>query len=647
MADVTAASAREEWWQTWWRADFSWEGLKSRPANGWYVRPDGKMTRDPKDTPKTRAATLQDVWRSEAKRLVTAPDLSQWTVAHVPQKWADGSPAKSNWTSEQKSSVDISLADAIARFPNDGSDLIPTVPSSLGQKTRTSKRLAGIPLDGIILTDLPSAVQSLALLRSDYFGFLGEKAAVVGAQSAFLRWAYFETTFAIEGNHRTGQIIDLMRPVFQSGFVVSNSKPRSVIARNIISFGAIDLDLVDAFDQINFRGSKITGDVSFEDVKARKIDLASCEIDGDFRISDAEANLDVSRTKVSNNIYFTELLCASISATEIHVKGSAEFRGIRVSGISDFTKSVWDKSVDFDETRFCPVRFDDAEFGGKASFNRARFDGPVSFVRAHFHHASDFKSTTWPKSIGDQDGAFREAHFDSFVDFQNANFRAFSAFNGATFKSEIRFDRDILQGYEVVREALRYAKDDSQKVALEHGFRSLKQAAESVRDRNLEQALFRYELIARRSQSTTNRGEKFLSWIYGFVAAYGSSCRRPLFVALAVWVIFASVYCCIGLAFGAPVLDGVAFHGSTVHPIVAESLSLSARSMFNLFGIWNVRHLNEADSTGTQLRLENFLLHGNALIGLVTRCTSSIQSVVSGILFFLVVLSARRKFQIS
>lgn len=156
MSMATAQEAREKWWDEWWRADFSWQGLAKRRVAGWYVRPNGQMTRDRAATLKTRPATLQDVWRSESGRLVTGSDMRQWTVVHAPLDWQNQTPAKAGWPADEVDRIERALTEAIARFPAAELDLLPPAPPARSRQTKGSARTAGFPLDGAydVLADI-------------------------------------------------------------------------------------------------------------------------------------------------------------------------------------------------------------------------------------------------------------------------------------------------------------------------------------------------------------------------------------------------------------------------------------------------------------------------------------------------------------
>lgn len=110
--------------------------------------------------------------------------------------------------------------------------------------------------------------------------------------------------------------------------------------------------------------------------------------------------------------------------------------------------------------------------------------------------------------------------------------------------------------------------------------------------------------------------------------------------------LFFFIYLLLGLCSGAPLFEGFGLPLGRPHPVWATVVDLSSRSMFNLFGVWSLRPPSGDDLTVTQ-QAETALLHASPLVGVLTRLASSAQSVLAGMLLFLVALAARRRFQIS
>ena len=119
----------------------------------------------------------------------------------------------------------------------------------------------------------------------------------------------------------------------------------------------------------------------------------------------------------------------------------------------DFTGAVFDVG-DFDEVEFKAemVRFDDAQFRDRFSFEKARFSGKhTRFQNAHFSGTS-FKDAKFSGTTA----AFDEATFSNFVTFEGAEFPRSEKFDksevwftGAKFPGTVSFEGAKFQGRDV------------------------------------------------------------------------------------------------------------------------------------------------------------------------------------------------------
>lgn len=104
---------RSQFWESWWKEDFSWEALEGKG-----IPSDHTIRRYKGTTPDT----LQAYWRSPLEHgppltdaqlkdeLVTDPSGRIWHIAHVPLHWEDGSPAKATWSKAQLDSLLAAVA---------------------------------------------------------------------------------------------------------------------------------------------------------------------------------------------------------------------------------------------------------------------------------------------------------------------------------------------------------------------------------------------------------------------------------------------------------------------------------------------------------------------------------------------------------
>lgn len=124
MAEVKSREELEaEWWATWHEEDFTWEGLKKRPLEGWivtggYLYDPGsghvyghhQKTRYPSLKEQQEPATLQDYWRADpatgqlrdvsnmSSELVSVDGYPTYHCVHLPLTYEDGtSTSKVDW----------------------------------------------------------------------------------------------------------------------------------------------------------------------------------------------------------------------------------------------------------------------------------------------------------------------------------------------------------------------------------------------------------------------------------------------------------------------------------------------------------------------------------------------------------------------
>ena len=95
---------------------------------------------------------------------------------------------------------------------------------------------------------------------------------------------------------------------------------------------------------------------------------------------------------------------------------------------TDFTRSHFDGSLNFTETRFTEADFSGAKFTGFASFSEAKFTGFASFSEAKFTQNADFSGAKFT-----QNADFSGAKFTRPADFSGAKFTRYASFSEAEF----------------------------------------------------------------------------------------------------------------------------------------------------------------------------------------------------------------------
>lgn len=642
MKSESPEELQRRWWAEWWRADYSWDGLAARTVTGWYKDPEGRFTRSRGNASNPRL-TLQDVWRHEETRLITDAQKRRWTSVHIPLSWQDGTPAKSTWTLRQLQQLNQAILDAMSLFPEDPAPAAGARRRAVIPPPSTLARAFGIPLDGVVLPITPPIVSRMKHLRADRAAFVALD--VTGLESTYLRLCLFDEGLSVKKIAR-GRDCRIWSSLVAGELKLETLKLDRLRFGDCVVTGKASLKAVEARDRLNFANTSFFKGLTFQQAKASSIGLEHCRIEDDLKGGVEAEVLELTGLKVGGDLTLEQVSVERIDAAGLEVSGKAEMTDLVVTDTADFSESSWARKVNLVGAQLSQPIFDNADFQGRAWFDAATFSGSASFSEAHFHNAASFKGVVWEGEPGDHAGAFRQTRFDSFVDFRAPAFEAFSAFDGANFKGEIRFLPSAFTDDRLVHRLLRAGKGDDTKVELEHGFRALKQAAENVRNRALEQTFFRYELLARRSQAATPRPERIASMAYGTVSNYGSSFVRPLVFAALVWAAFIPVYLTLGTMTGTAAYNDLALFGGPPHPGWLSAIDLSSRSMFNLFGVWTVRPPT-ADPILLGESPDTALLHTSALIGLIARLASSFQSLFAGVLLFLVALAARRRFQIS
>ncbi len=100
----------QAWWEAWYEADYSWDGLNKHPWSGWHVA--GDSIGQGRSVPKgARQATLQDYWRwvlsadglllnddEMVEHLIVVEGQKTYHKVHLPYAYQDQTPtAKAQW----------------------------------------------------------------------------------------------------------------------------------------------------------------------------------------------------------------------------------------------------------------------------------------------------------------------------------------------------------------------------------------------------------------------------------------------------------------------------------------------------------------------------------------------------------------------
>lgn len=419
MAEMkTKEQLQAEWWEDWWREDYTWEGLARKPLQGWvvaegYLREaeSGRIYGQPdpeRPAPvQGRDANLQDYWRAdpESGRLFSDAELGDQLVAaagqpvfhrvHLPLTYKDGaSTGKSDWVDDV---------------------LYALIEPRLFKATGT--RWAGENYDRrIVGVDGRAQFEGVVLLNL-YIGLFVEtdtKSASLKLNckhAAFLRTLIIRNaSFSDDANFK------------QSGFFGHTSFQESIFE------GGADFSNAKLFDHSNFKRVVFSEDVDFS---------------GAIFFNDAsfEGAMFAKSGVFSSAIFFGD---AGYSGTKFN--NTASFSKTKFCLRAVFSSSAFSGWVDFQGAQFLLYSsFASAEFLELALFTRARFTGNAIFDHAKFSGNTAFDHTFFLESEEDKNNtdlvfaSFISSEFNSEVSFGDAKFSVHARFWDARFAGRIDF----------------------------------------------------------------------------------------------------------------------------------------------------------------------------------------------------------------
>ena len=628
-------------------------------------------------------ATLQDYWRQagvDEQDLISC-DGKRYTKYHLPYRGETEDTCKLTWSDDQKAAV----AEEIGALIQAASPVYGDYRKFDGPDRRAQ-------LDGVVL---PCAPKFKSLDKPT------PGSSTVGVRlgpAPGLRMEISSLSLTARRSHLRlgedwrgipfGSLCDLADTLFDGDIDLSSSSsdraiylPGAIFTGSLIMTGAnfgsgLQMREATLCGGINLAGSQFGYDAVFEGVVCY-------------------ASFLCVETKFNENAFFKRVV----------IHGDVAFRGTLFSGIADFSNAEFlgtgkhASTIAFIQTRFeRHTTFNSATLSGDCSFAEAIFLARTefsdlrlqrlrkfSFESAIFEGPLSFSGTLVDSRSGVVDRGFLDVRLPSLVDctgvrefdlfsifdgatstgridfhgatlkndygFQRAQFRALGRSSGGTLRriSSLIRRRGVTNSLKLLRRvrastaalAATEARDARLR-ALEGGCRTIKLAAESVRDRVAEQLFYRYELIARRDHSATPRWERAVSRGFAIFSDYGASIARPLMWLFGFGLGFAALYWIVGVG-----LQGRLFelltpdpHGS-IDKSLYEAISLAGEAMFRPFFIWTARN-DEQGSLGDTLFSES-----GAGMAVGTRVLCTLQSFISVTLVFLSALAVRRRFQIT
>lgn len=673
MADSKSPEQEvKEWWSQWRAADYSWRGLARRRIQG--------------------LGTLQEYWRRDqagevrddeamkaAGELVETPDGALWHIVHLPEEIPDhGVTDKSDWANPIWAKIDALVS---ARLAAAGETV-------LGVRARVSGQDRRAQLDGAVLLNRPKledparplhvkAYRAMFLSGMDFDDAVFGKSASFD-DSCFQSYAWFDSA-SFQGEARFAGVVFCAPSSFIKTKFAGEASFHNIKALNGLKMMRAVFDAPVAFtrasikDHANFEGVAFSESVSFE--RMTFFDTA------DFDDAKFAKDATFDDVEFGGGAFF------SGSSWQ----GAASFAKATFKDVGVFEKSRFSGGASFFETKFVGrLHMGNAELGGEVDFMRAKFDDlayfrdvsfvgckELSFQSARMAGPAIFEDTAWPIDANALGGAFADTVFQRLADFDGMKFAAFEAFDGADFNAEVRFsayEKDtnlrvalkavkagarVMAAKRVADEIERRSRDGKDTklswferrrignlkgaraellTRLQNGFRTVKLAAETCRDRVAEQRFYRWELICRRKQRATPFPERIFSLLYAGVSNYGGSALLPMVFVLLAWLAFSGAYWAWSEALLGNPLS--AFNGSQIPSGFYEAGKFSAGAIFRPFGFWVV--------TPSSGEWERAFLDGHGSgHGLFVRLVGSLQSLLGLILFFLTALAIRRRFQIN
>ncbi len=358
-----------------------------------------------------------------------------------------------------------------------------------------------------------------------------------------------------------------------------------------------------------------------------------------------------------------------VDFTNTSFKRNSSFVSSYFNGETNFRSSCFQAIAIFDDSSFRNVAlFDTASFSDDAWFQETSFNNRSSFISSRFREDAWFDKTTFKgdvcffKASFDGHAGFAEVSFEKYTtfsstafngkaQFSSSNFEATSSFNSAQVQesfdlSGARFSEvpdfrqthcreaplldDVHIGSTIIKQRRLPDAPDFEVTA---NYRSLKRLAIQGHDHKHEVEFFAEELKSRRLMVYTPRDPNWwLSFLFDELSDYGRSIVRPLMYWLGVVMLSAVHY----IAMATPLnpnreTECLAGAGSQVN----TAYQLAVAKGLLVPGL--------ADRTIVTQAYD--CLFGDIIPGSAT-VVASIQTLLSAILLFLLLLGIRNRFKL-
>ncbi len=393
---LTKEEREQKWWDKWWEADYSWDGLAEKEWQGWAVHPDRKqfVVKPAEEAPADwRRATLQDYWRKagvKKKHLIECGGR-QFTKFHLPFKDRDGNATeKDGWDDDEW-----------ARFADELAPRLTEASETKGEFGRIDGADNRAQFNGVVARALPGPPQARDEAPQETEA---DKPASASPDrihlSAENTWLSLDTSWS---DSTFGPLTDFTGAFFSDYAIFTNA-----------TFSGYA-----SFDNAMFSGNARFDNATFSGYAS----FDNATFSGNARFD----NATFSGYASFDNATFS---------------GYASFDNATFSGYARFYNATFSGDARFYNATFSGnARFDNATFSGDASFDNATFSGDARFYNATFSGNARFDNATFSG-----DASFDNATFSGYARFYNATFSGYARFDNATFSGDARFDNATFSG---------------------------------------------------------------------------------------------------------------------------------------------------------------------------------------------------------
>ena len=420
----------DEWWNAWWKADYSWEGLAQKPWQGWYVdkawvegEPFVPVPADERvEGVDYRVATLQDYWRRAgcSNDLYESPDGKHYfTPMHLPPRWRDGTVTWKRDPKKPPKAYDTLLQRELTR---------PIQKTNFDDVRHWEWVDHRMQWQGTVLADFN--LNSVSELHRAEDGRIA--VSVLAEMIACTGDANFNSaTFC-------GQV-DFNHAAFSGTALFRDTKFVEDVSFNFAFFAEkADFTCSEIFEKLSCRKAIFSRSASFYLTQINGVaDFNEVNFIGDIIFWGANFNrgVDFSESLFFDKVTFKDASLVNASFRNVAFRKEATFWFAEFLGDVFFNSSVFDASANFTDAEFNnKISFSNVSFIGNADFKNIAVSGNADFRSAAFSGYADFISAAFSG-----DAAFRSAAFSGYADFISAAFSDHAFFRSATFQSDAIF----------------------------------------------------------------------------------------------------------------------------------------------------------------------------------------------------------------